>query len=87
MHAVLVAILPVLIVALVIIVAYITIVAVIAVIVAVLFAFSIARRPLFVVPGTVPLLAVRTTAIVLFAAAFVIFATLLTRGTVFLIGR
>ena len=74
----------VLIVALVVIVARITTVAVIAVVVAVLFAFSIARRPLFVVLGTVSLLAVRTTIVVLFATAL---TALLIRGTVFLIGR
>ena len=74
----------VLIVTLVVIVVRITTVAVIAVAVAVLFAFSIARRPLFVVPGTVSLLAVRTTIIVLFITAPI---ALLIRGMVFLIGR
>ena len=80
MYMVPVAMLLVLIVALIVVVAcYITIV-----IVAVLFVFSIARRPLFVVPGTVSLLAVRTIAIVLFAIAL---TALLIGGTVFLIRR
>ena len=85
MHTVLVVILPVFIVALVVTVARITTVAVtITVTVAVLFAFSIARRPLFTVLGMVSLLAVRTIVVVLFATAL---TALLTRGTVFLIGR
>ena len=85
---VLVVVLPIFVVALIVIVArYITTVAFIvivtvAVTVAVFFAFSIARRPLFVAyPGAVLLPAVRTTAVVLFVAAFFI------RGTGFLVGR
>ena len=59
-----------------------------AVAVTVLFAFSIAGRPLFAAYlGAVPLLAVRTIAIFFFVAAFVIFATFLMGETVFLIGR
>ena len=88
MHAVLVAILPVLIVALVVIVAYIITVAIIVTVtVVVLFAFSIARRPLFTIPGTVSPLAVRTTAVVLIVVAFAILAVLLIGGTVLFIGR
>ena len=80
--------LPLLIVTFVVAVAYITTVVATAVAVAVLFAFSIAGRPLFVVLGTVSLPTVRrTTAIVLFAAVFAIFAALFTGGTVFFIGR
>ena len=76
---VLVAILPVL-VALVVAVACITTVA--ATVVAVLVALLIVGRPLFAAYlGAVPLLAVRTIAVVLFVVAF------LTRGTVFLVGR
>ena len=87
MYIVLVTVLPIFIVALVIVVACITIVAVIAVTVAVLFAFSIARRPLLAVPGTVSPPAVRTIAIFFFAAILAIFATLLIGGTVSFIGR
>ena len=79
---VLVVVFPILVVAFVIAVACITIVAVIVVVVVVLFAFSIARRPLFVVLGTVLLLAVRTIAIFFFVA---VFATFLTSRTVLLV--
>ena len=86
--------LPIFIVALIVTVVYrITIVAVIVTVtvtvtIAVLFVFSIAGRPLFAAyPGAVPLLAVRTIVVVLFAAAFAMLAALLTGGTVFLIGR
>ena len=80
--------LPILIVALVVVVARITTVAVIVTVtVTVLVVFSIARRPLFIVLGTVSPPIVRTIAVVLFTATFAIFAALLTRGTVFLIGR
>ena len=85
MYIVLVAILPILVVAFVVaVVRCITTVVVTTVAVTVLFAFSIARRPLFAMPGTVSLPVVRTIAVVLFATAFTAF---LTRGTVFLIGR
>ena len=87
MYVVPVAVLPVLVVALVVVVARITTVTVIAVAVTVLFAFSIARGPLFAVLGTVSLPTVRTIAVVLFAVVFAIFAALITGGTVFLIGR
>ena len=64
----------------------ITTVAVIAV--AVLVALLIVGRPLFVAYlGAVLPLAVRTTAIVLFAAAFAILIALLIGGTVLFIGR
>ena len=53
----------------------------------VLFAFSIARRPLFAVLGVVLLLAVRTIAVVLFVAVFAIFVVLFIGGMVFLVGR
>ena len=80
--------LPILIVALIVVVVYyITIVVVTAVIVVVLFTFSIARRPLFAILGTVSLPIVRTIAVVLLIATFAIFMALLTGGTVFLIGR
>ena len=77
MYTVLVTVLPILVVALIVTiarcittVAFIVVVTV-AVIVVVLFAFSIARRPLFAAyPGAVPLLVVRTIAVVLFVAAF-----------------
>ena len=86
MHTVPVAILLVLIVALVVVVAYITTVVVI--VVAVLVALLIVGRPLFAAyPGAVPLLVVRTTVVVLFAAAFAIFAAFLTGRTVPFIGR
>ena len=84
---VLVVVLPILIVALVVVVACIITVVVMVVMVAVLIAFSIARRPLFTVLGTVSLPAVRTTVVVLFAAAFAMFVALLIGGTVFLIRR
>ena len=84
MYTVLVAILPVLIVALVIVVVYITTVAVIVI---VLVALLVVGRPLFAVPRTVLLPVVRTTTVVLFIAAFAIFAALLIGGTIFLIGR
>ena len=84
---VLVAKLPVLITLVVIVARRIITVTVIAVVVAVLFAFSIAKRPLFTVLGTVLPPAVRTTAVVLFAMAFAIFIALLIGGMVFLIGR
>ena len=85
MYAVLVAVLPILIVALVVAIVRITTVAVIAV--AVFVALLIVGKPLFAVPGTISPLAVRTTAIILFAAVFAIFVALLIGGTVFLIGR
>ena len=85
MHVVLVAILLLLIVTLVVAVVYITTVTV--TIVVVLVALLIVGRPLFAVPGTVSLLAVRTIAVVLFVAAFAIFVALLIGETVFLIGR
>ena len=83
MHVVPVAMLPVLIVALVVAVAYITTVAItVTVTVVVLVALLVVGRPLFAAYlGAVPLLAVRTMAVVLFAAAF------LMRGTGFLVGR
>ena len=85
MYIVLVVVFPILIVALVVVVVHITTFAIIvAVIVTALFAFSIARRPLFIVLGIVSLLAVRTTSVVLFTTALIAF---LIRGTVFLIGR
>ena len=81
-------VLPILIVVLIVVVARCIItVAVMAVAVVVLFAFSIARKPLFVVPGTVSLLAVRTIVVVLFATVFAMFAALLLGGMVFLVGR
>ena len=61
---------------------YITTVAIIAV--TVLVALLIVGRPLFAVLGTISLLAVRTIAVVFFVIAL---TTLLTRGTVFLIGK
>ena len=77
--------LPILIVALIVVVARrITIVAVT---VTVFFAFSIARRLLLVVLGTVLLPAVRTIAVVLFATAFAILVAFLIGEAVFLIGR
>ena len=81
--------LPVLIVALVIAIAYIITVAIIViVIVTVLVALLVIGKPLFAAyPGAVLLPAVRTTVVVLFVAAFIIFATLLTGGTVLFIGR
>ena len=88
MYIVLVIVLPILIVTLVVVVARrFTTVAVIAVAVAVLFAFSIARRPFLAVSGTVSLLAVRTIAVVLFIVAFAIFVALLIGGTIFFIRR
>ena len=82
MHVVLVTILLVLVV-LVVAIVYITIVAVITVIV--LVVLLIVRRPLFAAyPGTVPLPAVRITAVILFAIAL---AAFLIKGTVLLIGR
>ena len=87
MYVVPVAVLPILVVALVVAVARIIIVVVTAVVVVVLFAFSVAGRLLFAVPGTVSLPTVRTTAVVLFATAFAIFVVLLIGGMVFLVGR
>ena len=79
MYIVPVVVLPILIVTLVVAIAccIITFVIIVVVIVVVLFAFSIARRPLFTILGIVLLLAVRTTAVVLFVAAFAIFVALL----------
>ena len=57
------------------------------VVVIVLVALLIVGSLVFVVPGTVSPLAVRTIAVVLFIAAFAIFVALLTGGTVFLVGR
>ena len=85
MYTVLVAMLPILIVALVVTVACITIVVVaVIVLVTVLVVLAIARRPLFTALGMVLLLAVRSIAIFFFATAIVAF---LTRGIVLLIGR
>ena len=85
MYTVLVAVLPILIVALVVVVA--CRITTVVVIVAVLITLLIVERPLFTMLGTVLLLTVRTIAVVLFVAAFAIFAALLTGGTVFLIQR
>ena len=83
---VLVTILPILIVAFIIAIArcITTIIVTVIVIVIVLFAFSIARRPLFIVLGTVSPPAVRTTAIFFFA---IVLVTFLISRTVLLIRR
>ena len=73
MHIVLVAILLVLVALVVVVVRRITTVAVIAVVVVVLVALLIVGRPLFAAYlGAVPLPAIRTIAIVLFATIFLI---------------
>ena len=86
---VLVAVLPILVVALVVVVArrITTVAVIVAVIVAVLITLLIVERPLFAILGTVSLPTVRTIVVVLFAIAFAIFATLFTGRTVLLVGR
>ena len=86
MHLVLVAMLPLLIIALVVAIARITTVAII--VVAVLIALLVVRRPLFTAYlGVVPLPAVRAIVVVLFTTAFAIFIVLLIGRTVLFIGR
>ena len=84
MYVVLVAILPILIVVLIVAIARIITVTVT---VTVLITLLIVEQPLFAMLGTVSPPTVRTTTVVLFIAAFAIFAVLLIRGTVFLIRR
>ena len=87
MYAVLVVVLPILIVVFVVIVAR-RITTVVVTAIAVLVVFLVVGRPLFIAYlGTVSLLVVRTTAVVLFVAAFAIFTALLIEGTVFLVGK
>ena len=83
MYMVLVAVLPILIVALVVVVVR----RITTVVVVVLVALLIVGSLVFTVSRTVSLLAVRTIAVVLFAAAFAIFIALLIGGTVFLVER
>ena len=79
--------LPILIVALVVVIAR-CIITVMVIAVVVLVVLLVVGRPLFVAYlGAVPPLAVRTIAVVLFAATFAIFAALLIGGTVLFIGR